>query len=201
MGATGNTTGVSRYYYGTSTEQCFYQTVSDTSLAYSVTHLNNITISDFCCGLAQDPDIPCNNEAGNKWITTDEPFPAQCTTVMSKGDVDGNWTAHTIELPLQSVTLVMETVLPAFDDSAGQWKDVAAQSIGPGDYVITSTITQANSNGARSIPVTSNTNHGLVTGQRYFQPMLQSVDYYCVTGDDEDAYAVYVATDLGGDHI
>jgi hypothetical protein len=194
--------GVTLNYYGTSTKQGFFKTVSDTSLSYGYSTLTNIQNS-FCAGIGQDPDEHASGTGiGDNWTDyTRFPFPGQVTTCTSEGDNDDSIDVWSIGAGIQSITCIDGTIIPTFDDGfLNRWTDMAASAVDVDDYVFTATTTQANTNGGSVRVVLASTDHGGVSAQ-YYQPQFDSVDYYGVTGVDTDTYCIFVAWDAGNTHI
>jgi hypothetical protein len=199
MSVSSGTYGVTQHYYGTSTNQGFFKTTSDTSLSFSMQAMGLID-NKFCAGVAQDPDEHYTTPP--YWTSNSVfPFPGQVTTNTDVGDKVDDIDIWYITFGITGVTLLAGTIVPKYEGTVtNRWTDSAISTINTNDRVYTATATQCNTNVGTVRPVTASTDGGTVFYD-YFQPRFDSVDYYFVTGQDTDSYGCAVAWDAGNQYI
>ena len=199
MSVSSGTYGVTLHYYGTSTNQGFFKTTSDTSLSFSMQAMGLID-NKFCAGVAQDPDEHYTTPP--YWTSNSVfPFPGQVTTCTDDGAAVDDIDIWYITFGITGVTLLAGTIVPKYEGTVtNRWTDSAISTINTNDRVYTATATQCNTNVGTVRPVTASTDGGTVFYD-FFQPQFDSVDYYFVTGEDADSYGCAVAWDAGNQYI
>jgi len=184
--------GVCRTLNG-SLAQYYMETTDEDN--YFDTPINNIAVSDAIAGLGQQPDEAADN-SGN-WVSNiTAPFPSQCTYVMSFAYLSATKTVIVLETTTQALRVINLTTIPVYDDSAGMWDDLAAQSVATGDKFITANVVnlKAKSNTVSSCTATT----ASTTSVNYYQPQLQSSDYWYVGSDGDDVVpSIAVAWNTG----
>lgn len=202
MSVSSGTYGVTQHYYGTSTNQGFFKTTSDTSLSFSYSALGLID-NKFCAGVAQDPDEHSAGGSPLYWTNNSVfPFPGQVTTCTDLGDQNNEIDAWSIEFGVTAITLLSGTIIPRWEGTiTNRWGDAAISGINAvADRIYTATATQCNTNVGTVRAVTSSDDRGTFTYE-FYQPRFDSVDYYFVTGQDTDSYGIAIAWDAGNSHI
>ena len=183
--------GVTRTYNG-STDQYYMETTDGTN--YNETNIANMTVGDRVAGLGQEPDLGANN-AGN-W-TGGPPFPGQETQITSFAYTAGSKVCIQLNCNnVNQIRVLSQTIFPMYDDSASMWDDLTAQSIVSGDKFITGT--DANLKGNTNVIGVCNGVSSATTSVNYYQPQLQSSDYWYVGSDGDDVVpSIAVAWNTG----
>ncbi len=171
---------------------------STDEINYLEADINGMAFHHNIAGLGQEPDEATTELLGAQaWRSNSSaPFPGQGTYVTVINALSGTKNCSTLSTSVQTVRLIVGTILPIFDTSISVWDDVAAASVAAGDKFITATDAQlkGNTNSVSTCSLVA----GSTASVQYYQPELMSSDYYCV-GSDGDSIVpkIFIAWNTG----